>query len=195
MSFLIFSLRGLAAEKTGRCLSSSSCPIQKMSFSYQNPVTTETEGKDRESFPNLQAETACPSAYPGPAGRLPSGKRVQRYALMRNGQTKQGTFFKENQGGQENTLSHRTIHGGNHSKKRRKGGKRTHLLYYIYARKTKGTGIEGNGYSHGRTESGTKGMGKGRNRQETFILSRQSTNHRHPPILVQYTNEYSTLGL
>ena len=32
MSFLIFSLRGLAAEKTGRCLSSSSCPIQKTAF-------------------------------------------------------------------------------------------------------------------------------------------------------------------
>ena len=152
MSFLTFSLRGLAAEKTGRCLSSSSCPIQKMSFSYQNPVTTETEGKDRESFPNLQAETACPSAYPSPAGRLPSGKRVQRYALMRNGQTKSGTFFEENQGGQAKQLSHRTIHGENHSGKRRKGRKLTHLLYYIYAQKTKGTGAEGNGYRHRREE-------------------------------------------
>ena len=147
------------------------------------------------NIPKPAGPEARPSACPARPDRLPSGKRVQRYALMRNGQTKQGTFFEENQGRQENTLSHRTIHRGNHPGKRRKGRKRTHLLYYIYARKTKGTGAEGNGYRHGRTESGTKGMGKGRNRQETFILSRQSTNHRHPPILVQYTNEYSTLGL
>lgn len=95
------------------------------------------------NVPKPAGPEARPSACPARPDRLPSGKRVQRYALMRNGQTKQGTFFEENQGRLENTLSHRTIHGENHPGKRRKGRKRTHLLYYIYARKTKGTGAEG----------------------------------------------------
>ena len=57
------------------------------------------------NIPKPAGPEARPSACPARPDRLPSGKRVQRYALMRNGQTKQGTFFKENQGGQENTLS------------------------------------------------------------------------------------------
>ena len=119
------------------------------------------------NVPKPAGPEARPSACPARPDRLPSGKRVQRYALMRNGQTKQGTFFEENQGRQEKPLSHRTIHGENHSGKRRKGRKRTHLLYYIYARKT-----EGNGSGRERIQARKDGIrderdGKRTNRQET----------------------------
>ena len=93
------------------------------------------------NVPKPAGPEARPSACPARPDRLPSGKRVQRYALMRNGQTKQGTFFEKNQGGQENTQKIREdrktrCNTGQYTGEiiRGKGGREGngHICYIIY---------------------------------------------------------------
>ena len=94
------------------------------------------------NVPKPAGPEARPSACPARPDRLPSGKRVQRYALMRNGQTKQGTFFEENQGKtavtQDNTRG--KSFGG------KKEGKETDTSIILYIR----TEDEGNRYKKRR---------------------------------------------
>ena len=88
---------------------------------------------DRTAFP---PESGCKDTHSCGTGKQNRGLFSKKIREDRKTRCNTGQYTGE-------IIREKGGSGGNHSGKRRKGRKRTHLLYYIYARKTKGTGAEG----------------------------------------------------